>query len=124
MFPAILVPHKCGTSPSSQARNLMCNTTKSSGGLNRKSTARVPFFCFAKHRLPDRLRHQLNRRSKTKSGGYFLRSDRIPLKSTIMAEPSKIPSFLSPIRAFCLHRKRSEERRVGKECRSRWSPYH
>ena len=25
--------------------------------------------------------------------------------------------------AFCKHR-RSEERRVGKECRSRWSPYH
>ena len=23
-----------------------------------------------------------------------------------------------------LHRGRSEERRVGKECRSRWSPYH
>src|SRR5256885_5409840 len=23
-----------------------------------------------------------------------------------------------------LHRDRSEERRVGKECRSRWSPYH
>ena len=23
-----------------------------------------------------------------------------------------------------LHRSRSEERRVGKECRSRWSPYH
>ena len=22
------------------------------------------------------------------------------------------------------HGKRSEERRVGKECRSRWSPYH
>ena len=22
------------------------------------------------------------------------------------------------------HSKRSEERRVGKECRSRWSPYH
>ena len=22
------------------------------------------------------------------------------------------------------HRGRSEERRVGKECRSRWSPYH
>ena len=22
------------------------------------------------------------------------------------------------------HRTRSEERRVGKECRSRWSPYH
>ena len=30
---------------------------------------------------------------------------------------------------FCVHlifedEKRSEERRVGKECRSRWSPYH
>src|SRR5256885_4733195 len=23
-----------------------------------------------------------------------------------------------------LHARRSEERRVGKECRSRWSPYH
>ena len=33
-----------GMSPSSQARNLMRNTTKSSGELNRKSTARVPFF--------------------------------------------------------------------------------
>src|SRR5256885_12808393 len=27
--------------------------------------------------------------------------------------------------AYCeLRRERSEERRVGKECRSRWSPYH
>ena len=25
---------------------------------------------------------------------------------------------------FFYHIKRSEERRVGKECRSRWSPYH
>ena len=25
---------------------------------------------------------------------------------------------------FRLNEKRSEERRVGKECRSRWSPYH
>src|SRR2546425_12882162 len=25
---------------------------------------------------------------------------------------------------FMLNAKRSEERRVGKECRSRWSPYH
>ena len=24
----------------------------------------------------------------------------------------------------CNYLKRSEERRVGKECRSRWSPYH
>ena len=26
--------------------------------------------------------------------------------------------------AFADHAHRSEERRVGKECRSRWSPYH
>ena len=24
----------------------------------------------------------------------------------------------------CVYQARSEERRVGKECRSRWSPYH
>ena len=28
------------------------------------------------------------------------------------------------IAAEALHATRSEERRVGKECRSRWSPYH
>src|SRR2546429_9260491 len=27
-------------------------------------------------------------------------------------------------RGYCYPDKRSEERRVGKECRSRWSPYH
>src|ERR1051326_7185961 len=33
------------------------------------------------------------------------------------------PLLLEDLREF-LHRSRSEERRVGKECRSRWSPYH
>ena len=34
--------------------------------------------------------------------------------------------FRTPERAFAYQHmgKRSEERRVGKECRSRWSPYH
>ena len=37
------------------------------------------------------------------------------------ASQEKIPGGVnSPVRAFG----RSEERRVGKECRSRWSPYH
>src|SRR5687767_15241966 len=27
-------------------------------------------------------------------------------------------------RSLCSRRRRSEERRVGKECRSRWWPYH
>ena len=29
-----------------------------------------------------------------------------------------------PFRELEFHESRSEERRVGKECRSRWSPYH
>src|SRR3989442_7253931 len=32
--------------------------------------------------------------------------------------------LMGAIRAFLDARGRSEERRVGKECRSRWSPYH
>ena len=31
---------------------------------------------------------------------------------------------LSELRSFDSIDNRSEERRVGKECRSRWSPYH
>ena len=39
----------------------------------------------------------------------------------------KIPIFENSIKAFIFTTYglyRSEERRVGKECRSRWSPYH
>ena len=39
-----------------------------------------------------------------------------------------IDDFAQAIKDIFAHRKtpltRSEERRVGKECRSRWSPYH
>ena len=43
-----------------------------------------------------------------------------------LAEQAKIStSYLSKIEAAgCNKSLRSEERRVGKECRSRWSPYH
>ena len=33
-------------------------------------------------------------------------------------------AFTGEISALMLKEMRSEERRVGKECRSRWSPYH
>ena len=36
---------------------------------------------------------------------------------------TQAPALLPKIR-FGKHAERSEERRVGKECRSRWSPYH
>src|SRR2546422_9105918 len=43
-----------------------------------------------------------------------------PGKEVLMITVEHAPSGSSPI-----HRhNRSEERRVGKECRSRWSPYH
>ena len=32
--------------------------------------------------------------------------------------------YIIPDTSYLEARKRSEERRVGKECRSRWSPYH
>ena len=35
-----------------------------------------------------------------------------------------IQEFNDFIGVKTLHPLRSEERRVGKECRSRWSPYH
>ena len=34
------------------------------------------------------------------------------------------PEFLQAVREVLESIQRSEERRVGKECRSRWSPYH
>ena len=35
-----------------------------------------------------------------------------------------IEDLVSPLRMIKTLSNRSEERRVGKECRSRWSPYH
>ena len=40
---------------------------------------------------------------------------------TILAKNNNLPTF---IELGDLANERSEERRVGKECRSRWSPYH
>ena len=40
-----------------------------------------------------------------------------PQERTVCSVPEKLTNL--PVRLL-----RSEERRVGKECRSRWSPYH
>ena len=54
-------------------------------------------------------------------------------RSTFYLHYSDIPGLLAEVenemmeemqRAIREHPIRSEERRVGKECRSRWSPYH
>ena len=39
-------------------------------------------------------------------------------------ELSEIAEMLKEYRKYYDVAERSEERRVGKECRSRWSPYH
>ena len=41
-----------------------------------------------------------------------------------MAEHTDIQEYQRFKLAFQAGAERSEERRVGKECRSRWSPYH
>src|SRR5258708_36125416 len=48
------------------------------------------------------------------------------LREKMKVDPSlqKRIKFAKRLKVLEAFRKRSEERRVGKECRSRWSPYH
>src|SRR2546426_7553406 len=46
------------------------------------------------------------------------------LTGTIAALPNRDVRVSSLVPGRVAEMKRSEERRVGKECRSRWSPYH
>src|SRR2546427_253416 len=50
------------------------------------------------------------------------------LEALVVGESGNVNSHVASTREaldmFVLRRERSEERRVGKECRSRWSPYH
>ena len=52
--------------------------------------------------------------------GKYLYSKRSPQKNILQL----ISSIVIQNETLVLCRSRSEERRVGKECRSRWSPYH
>ena len=45
-------------------------------------------------------------------------------KSSGNVAKDRLKLVLVSDRANCSSEMRSEERRVGKECRSRWSPYH
>src|SRR2546425_11505393 len=51
-----------------------------------------------------------------------LRGEEIPIGARIIGA-AEVFDALSTSRAY-QEKMRSEERRVGKECRSRWSPYH
>src|ERR1039457_1862176 len=49
---------------------------------------------------------------------------RRPRTKSSSGNSSILSSRVSFARGYCFNVIRSEERRVGKECRSRWSPYH
>src|SRR5256885_2615682 len=53
----------------------------------------------------------------------------VTLDADLQNDPADIPALVAALgdgraSAVAGYRVRSEERRVGKECRSRWSPYH
>src|SRR5690348_18306673 len=52
------------------------------------------------------------------------RRDRRPLAEHQPEDPAAAPDDLTQMKASGSSPIRSEERRVGKECRSRWSPTH
>ena len=52
---------------------------------------------------------------------YVLTQDLVTGNELIDSEHRKIFDEVNTLLDAC---SRSEERRVGKECRSRWSPYH
>src|SRR3989337_2868075 len=59
-------------------------------------------------------------RSGHRDGGWETRVGEIPLRIPKVRDGSYFPSLLEPRRRSEKALLRSEERRVGKECRSRW----
>src|SRR3712207_1287798 len=59
-------------------------------------------------------------------GGHFVVEANVPLVAGVSAEVDAPAASLphDKLARLAAHLVRSEERRVGKECRSRWSPYH
>ena len=62
---------------------------------------------------------KLERKADMFTKQMCIRDRRMVLKNPLTAKPCPVIFFHGSNLFF-----RSEERRVGKECRSRWSPYH
>ena len=65
---------------------------------------------------------------RMKGRAKMMRTIKVTGKGKIAVKPDKIRLYVNK-EELCkeyedILRRRSEERRVGKECRSRWSPYH
>ena len=67
---------------------------------------------------------RMNELAVQASNGTNSTSDRQAIQDEISQLNTEIGLLLLRIVILMVELKRSEERRVGKECRSRWSPYH
>ena len=95
----------------------------------------IRFYCFLEVLTIAKLDHQLNEEIRDKEI-RLIGADGAQLgivssaQANAMAEEQGIdlakisPNAVPPVCKIMDYSKRSEERRVGKECRSRWSPYH
>ena len=54
----------------------------------------------------------------------FFKTDKSSISAVFFDKPRILIWFLVSYFVMVSRYVRSEERRVGKECRSRWSPYH
>ena len=72
--------------------------------------------------MSDKIDFKIKTIARDKEGYYIM------IKGSIQEEDITIVNTYAPNRGAPQYirqmRTRSEERRVGKECRSRWSPYH
>ena len=75
------------------------------------------------------LTYSMDARGNTPLYEYLYRCIRDDILSGVLAAGEKLPSKRAladhlHLSVITVEGARSEERRVGKECRSRWSPYH
>ena len=82
---------------------------------------RVPYRINPRRSMP---RHILIKPSKTEYKEKILKAVREKQQITYKGIPIRLTAELSSETLQARREWRSEERRVGKECRSRWSPYH
>ena len=68
--------------------------------------------------ISDKIGFKIKAVKRDKEGHYIM------IKGSIQEDITTVNIYAPNIRAPQYIRQRSEERRVGKECRSRWSPYH
>src|SRR2546425_1221498 len=108
---------KCAVASGDNGVPLTSTATLGTSGRSRLATAIAPSLHSRNRQHPSRL--QMTRVVEPVRLG-----DEAPARGVAVhvgCDPAeRIPPLYDPGRAFG----RSEERRVGKECRSRWSPYH